>query len=128
MFKKSKVLISGALLCTFVFFAAGTYLIRPLWFDEALTVQNFALLPSVKSIYFNYTIPNNQLLYTMMLHFWIKLYPGIYAIDEWMRLLPLLLAGVTLLYTYRRFRVSFGSGVLSVVLITFCCAPPFLLH
>jgi hypothetical protein len=128
MFSKSKLLISGALVCTFVFFAAGSYLIRPLWFDEALTVQNFALLESIKSIYFNYTIPNNQLLYTMMLHFWIKLYPGFYAIDDWMRLLSLLLAGFTLFYTYRRFRVNFGSGVLSVVLITFCCAPPFLLH
>ena len=121
-------LICGILLCTLVFFAAGTYLVRPLWFDEALTVQNFALLESVKSIYFNYVIPNNQLLYTMLLHYWIKLYCGLGAIDDWMRLLSLLLAGVTMLYMYRRFRVTFGSGVMAVVLLSFCCAPPFLLH
>ena len=128
MFRNKKILIPGALLITLVFFVSGTYLVRPLWFDEALTIQNFALLPSVKSIYFNYTIPNNQLLYTVMLHFWIKLYSGVCAIDDWMRLLSLLLAGVTLLYTFRRFRVTYGSGVLAVVLISFCCAPPFLLH
>ena len=121
-------LICGILLCTLVFFVAGTYLVRPLWFDEALTVQNFALLESVKSIYFNYVIPNNQLLYTMLLHYWIKLYCGLGAIDDWMRLLSLLPAGVTMLYMYRRFRVTFGSGVMVVVLLAFCCAPPFLLH
>ena len=58
-----KSIISGVLLCTLVFFVSGTYLVRPLWFDEALTVQNFALLDSVQSIYLNYVIPNNQLLY-----------------------------------------------------------------
>ena len=125
---RTRSLIYGILLCTLVFFSAGTYLVRPLWFDEALTVQNFALLDSVESIYFNYVIPNNQILYTVMLHYWIKLYCGLGGIDEWMRLLSLLLAGVTMLYTYRRFRVTFGSGVMAVILITFCCAPPFLLH
>jgi hypothetical protein len=64
----------------------------------------------------------------MLLHFWIKLYSGMCAVDDWMRLLTLLLAGVTLIFTFRRFRVSFGSGVMAAVLITFCCAPPFLLH
>ena len=125
---RTRSLIYGILLCTLVFFSAGIYLVRPLWFDEALTVQNFALLDSVESIYFNYVIPNNQILYTVMLHYWIKLYCGLGGIDEWMRLLSLLLAGVTMLYTYRRFRVTFGSGVMAVILITFCCAPPFLLH
>lgn len=125
---RSRSLIYGILLCTLVFFAAGTYLVRPLWFDEALTVQNFALLDSIESIYFNYVIPNNQLLYTMLLHFWIKLYSGPGGIDDWMRLLSLLFGGITLLYMFRRFRVTFGSGVMAVTLITFCCAPPFLLH
>ena len=124
----SRSLVYGILLCTLVFFAAGSYLVRPLWFDEALTVQNFALLESLQSIYFNYVIPNNQLLYTMLLHGWIKLYCGLGGIDDWMRLLSLLLAGVTMLYTFRRFRVTFGSGVMTVVLLAFCCAPPFLLH
>ena len=123
-----KSIISGVLLCTLVFFVSGTYLVRPLWFDEALTVQNFALLDSVQSIYLNYVIPNNQLLYTMLLHFWIKIYPGLGNIDDWMRLLSLIAAAVTMLYAYRRFRTSYGSGVMVTVLITFCCAPPFLLH
>ena len=123
-----KNIISGILLCVLVFFAAGNYLLRPLWFDEALTVQNFALLDSLESIYFNYVIPNNQLLYTMMLHLWIKAAPPFCAFDDWMRLLSLLLGAVTMVYAYRRFRVPFGSGVMAAVLITFCCAPPFLLH
>lgn len=128
MLRNKKIIISGALLTALVFFVSGTYLVRPLWFDEALTIQNFALLDSVKSIYLNYVIPNNQLLYTMMLHCWIKLYQGFTGIDEWMRLLSLALAAVTMLYTFRRFRTAFGSGVMAVILITFCCAPPFLLH
>ena len=124
----SKIIVPGVLLCALIFFAAGNYLVRPLWFDEALTVQNFALLESIPAIYRNYVIPNNQLLYTMMLHIWIKLYGGFFAIDGWMRLLSLLLAAVTLVYTFRRFRVAYGTGVMAVILITFCLAPPFLLH
>ena len=89
MMFRSRSIIYGALLCALVFFTAGSYLLRPLWFDEALTVQNFALLDSVESIYFNYVIPNNQLLYTMLLHFWIKLYCNFGSIDSWMRLLSL---------------------------------------
>ena len=120
--------VPGILLCVLVFFISGTYLIRPLWFDEALTVQNFAVLESVERIYFNYVIPNNQLLYTMMLHWWIKFYNGTGSLEVWMRLLSIILGAATLFYTYRRFRVSMGTGVMAVILITFCCAPPFLLH
>ena len=126
--RQKNLLISGILLCILVFFTAGTYLVRPLWFDEALTVQNFAVMESIERIYFNYVIPNNQLLYTMMLHWWIKLYSGTGSFDCWMRLLSLLLAAITMLTVYRRFRIALGSGVTAVLLISFCCAPPFLLH
>lgn len=125
---KKTFIFPGVLLCALVFFVSGKYLLRPLWFDEALTLQNFALMESIEKIYFSYVIPNNQLLYTMLLHWWIKFYSGISDFAVWMRLLSLLLAVITLLYTFRRFRVSLGSGVMAVVLITFCCAPPFLLH
>ena len=123
-----KRIVSGALLCALVFFAAGSYLSRPLWFDEALTLQNFAFLDSVRSIFRNYVIPNNQLLYTVFLHYWVKLYAGFTAFDDWLRLLTLFFAAGTLLYTFRRFRTACGTGVLAVVLLTFCCSPPFLLH
>jgi len=64
----------------------------------------------------------------MALHLWLKLYTGLTAFDDWARLLPLLFACATVLYTFHRFRRSYGSGVLAVVLVSFCCAPPFLLH
>lgn len=50
---------------------------RQLWFDEALTVIEFASLPSLADIYRQYNIPNNHILYTMVLSVWAD---GCYAL------------------------------------------------
>ncbi|MBE6380167.1 MAG: hypothetical protein E7047_04490 [Lentisphaerae bacterium] len=40
---------------------------RELWFDEALTLMNFVIPMSAGGIYNNYAIPNNHIVYNMML-------------------------------------------------------------
>ena len=70
------------LICTL---SAEALLNRPLWFDEALTVLNFALLETPDKIYHSYIIPNNQIVHTILLHWWIKLFSF-----DFLRLLPLL--------------------------------------
>ncbi len=73
---------------------------RELWFDEALTLTNFMLPLKLEEIYFNYTIPNNQIVYTMLLKVWDMAYLGYIDIIAHWRLLSLagaLLAWVVVL-------------------------------
>ncbi len=51
----------------------SVYLYRPLWFDEALTIMNFAAGKSLHEIYGSYIIPNNQIIYTMLLSIWTEI-------------------------------------------------------
>ena len=62
---------------------------RELWFDEALTLTNFMLPLKLEEIYFNYTIPNNQIVYTMLLKVWDRAYLGYIDIIAHWRLLSL---------------------------------------
>lgn len=80
-------------------------LFRDLWFDEALTFLNFAMLPDVGTIYRNYTIPNNQILFTILLKYWSMWAPSFLRLDFFLRLLPLAFAGgaIWMVFLWRRF-------------------------
>lgn len=96
---------------------------RDLWFDEALTLLNFAFLPSFGKIYFSYVIPNNQILHTMLL----RLFAGAVPL-EFLRFLPALAGLGTLLLLYRLFRVRLGGMVLLPVLTAFALSLPFAIY
>ena len=96
--------------------AVSPYLMRQLWFDEALTVLNFGCMESPAAIYRSYVIPNNQLLFTMVIHYWLKLLPPRVPLDLWLRLPSLIFAVSLLLYMGRRFRRCCGALPLSVTL------------
>ncbi|MDD2478261.1 MAG: hypothetical protein PHS31_00050 [Victivallaceae bacterium] len=80
-------------------------LFRDLWFDEALTFLNFAMLPDIAAIYKNYVIPNNQILFTVFLKYWSFYDPGLMMPDLHMRLLSLIFAGSSLavIYSWHRY-------------------------
>lgn len=98
---------------------------RDLWFDEALTLLNFAFLPSCGEIYRNYVIPNNQIVHTMLVRFWAELAPGGVDFSWFLRLLPALTGLGLLAYFWGRFRVRLGRGVLLVLLVALAVSPPF---
>ena len=52
----------------------GIALGRELWFDEALTLLNFMLPLNMAEIYLTYPIPNNQIVFTLMLKLWDMFY------------------------------------------------------
>lgn len=108
--------------------AVSPYLLRQLWFDEALTVLNFACLDSAAEIYTNYVIPNNQLFFTMVIHGWLKLHLPFVPLDLWLRLPSLLCALALLIYLGRRFRRCCGTLPLAVVLTSLAISPPFLVY
>ena len=122
-------LIPPACVIGALFLYASAYLNRDLWFDEALTFLNFAQMDSPLEIYRNYVIPNNQILYTVVLHYWSMLLPE--GIDPvvWFRLLSFLFGGATLLLLYRLFRVRMGGGaILLPVLVALAVSVPFLIY
>ena len=98
---------------------------RDLWFDEALTLMNFAMLPSATEIYRQYVIPNNQILHTILLHMYLVLTPETLDFTFFLRLLPCLTALATLALLYGRFRVRFGSRVLLPLMTALAVSLPF---
>jgi len=68
--EKYKEAIAIAILAVAALTALMAGLDRPLWFDEAVSLMNFATLP-YSEIYTNYTIPNNHILFNMLLKSWL---------------------------------------------------------
>lgn len=116
-----KYTVIGVLL---LFLAASqSYLLRPFWFDESLTLLNFALQP-LEKIYFGYVIPNNHIGFTMLLRIWYLIMPQNVAPDVWCRLLPLAAAAGFLIFSYLKFKnFIFRLGVCCFVFTT-----PFLIY
>ena len=106
----------------------SSYLWRDLWFDEALTIQNFALLPSAATIYNAYVIPNNHIVYTVFLHWWLKLAPGFLPLDLWCRLLSVLIGGGTLAVLYYFFQKRIKPLPLFLALFALALSSPFLIY
>ena len=108
--------------------AVPAYLSRQLWFDEALTVLNFACLDSPERIYRAYVIPNNHILFSLVLHYWLEFQPPWCPVDLWLRLPSLLSAVVLLWYLGKRFRCMCGVFPLTVALTALAVSPPFLVY
>ncbi len=129
MARRVQKLIFPALFIGALFLFSSAYLNRDLWFDEALTYLNFALLDSPAQIYRSYIIPNNQILYTATLHYWIKLFPGYIDSVVWLRLFSFLIALLTLIQLHHCFRVRMGGRVILLpVLIALAVSVPFLIY
>ena len=100
---------------------------RDLWFDEALTLLDFALLPSIPAIWQAYVIPNNQLLHTALLHFWAPVAGALFPFNAGLRLLPLATTLVLVLVLWRGSARSCGWAALSLTLAAWIVSPPFAL-
>ena len=127
--RRLKKLLPPILILGAMFLFAPAYLNRDLWFDEALTFLDFAQRGSPLVIYRSYVIPNNQILYTIALHYWAQLLPP--GIDPvfWFRLLSFFSGIATLLLLYRLFRVRLAGGtILLPVLAAMAVSVPFLIY
>ena len=106
--------------------AAALVLGRELWFDEALTVTSFMLPFSPTEIYANYSIPNNQIVYTMALKLWHGLQNEPAPISFW-RLLSLVCAsGAMVLFVCLRRKLHDKTPWTAVIVLTaFAVSPVF---
>ena len=108
----------------FILFAAFSrnMLNRPLWFDEALTVLNFALLETPAKIYNSYIIPNNQIIHTIFLHWWIKLFSF-----DFLRLFPFICGFLSLFFLWQMRRKS-GNTAAFITLSALAISFPFAIY
>jgi uncharacterized membrane protein len=99
-------------------------LFRDLWFDEALTFLNFVMLPSAGDIYRSYVIPNNQILFSILLKYWLVFQPPGMATDFFMRLLPLLfgVGSLWMIYLWKRF---FSRRTVYLIMAALALSLPF---
>jgi len=101
---------------------------RDLWFDEALTVLQFANLPSAGAVYFSYVIPNNQIVHTLFLRFFLQTVPPDGPLVLWLRALPVFSALAAVLVMYFRFRNVCGKWCLAAVLAAWIMSPAFAIY
>ena len=102
------------------FICALGFILRPVWFDEALTFGLLMKRNTPSEIYFSYEIPNNHIVYSVILSLWIKtvrFFSEDYPL--WLLRIPSLAAGaVSLFLLYRvmlrraSLRTAFACAVL----------------
>lgn len=121
---KKNFLIAGAL-CIVVLYFTRDGIFRQLWFDEALTVMNFMALPGPVEIYHNYVIPNNHIVYTVLLKFWVYAYQPVVAFDVHLRLFSLVIALAAFAIMFVRWRKRCGTCPVALVCACFAFSLPF---
>ncbi len=100
---------------------------RPLWFDEAMTVMEFVMLPDVADIYWRYSIPNNHIVYNIFLRFWIDLCgPISYVIS--LRLFSVLTAFASIVLIMRLWSRRFSRETAVIACFCFVVSLPFAIY
>ncbi len=120
-----RLLIAAAAIgCAMLFFVRNA-LFRDLWFDEALTIREFMFLSGPWKIYSNYVIPNNQIVYTILLKCWNALYYPLIANDVYWRLFSLLCGILTVATIFCGWRKRFGVLAVAPILLALVGSLPF---
>ena len=95
---------------------------RELWFDEALTLLNFVLPLELGQIYFSYIIPNNQIVYSMLLKVWDLFYCGGVDIVVYWRLLSVVCAlGMLAVLTALRQKIDGRRSFPTFIVLSCMC-------
>jgi dolichyl-phosphate-mannose-protein mannosyltransferase len=129
--KRLKLLIflSSCLLCVMMFFLSASAMFRDLWFDEALTVTTYTSLPNIVRIYFNYLIPNNHIIYTIFLKYWIQIWMPIMGHNNFAYRLPSFIFGFTaLIFILIYWRRRLGTMPAFLTALCFTCSLPFAIY
>ncbi len=129
--KKNFALTAMAgVLCLSAAVVARDFLGRGIWFDEALTILEFAVWPdSLPGVYLNYSIPNNHILYSMLMRLWLDNVACFFSFSNPILRLPSLLCGMLFLLSslllWRRHCSAFSCFI---VLLAFSASPLFAIY
>ncbi|OGV33777.1 MAG: hypothetical protein A2020_11665 [Lentisphaerae bacterium GWF2_45_14] len=125
---RESLLTFGIILCAAVW-SASKNISRPLWFDEVITVTGFTLNLDFSQIYFKYNIPNNHILFTYLLKFFINAWSEFLSVFEWTFRLPSLALSIISLWTLYRFTRTRASRETALAAsLLFALSMPFAIY
>ena len=126
---KLLLLLASCLLCVMMFFLSAFALFRDMWFDEALTITTYTTLPNVIRIYFNYLIPNNHIVYTIFLKYWVEVWKPIMGYATISYRLPSFIFGfATLITILTCWQKRLGNWPAFLTALCFSCSLPFAIY
>lgn len=107
-----------------------SYIAKPLWFDEAYTVLNYANKP-FRTIVTDYTLPNNHFGFTLILHLWSLLIgdTAMFRLDTAVLRIPslaLATAGAIAYFLFARRAVSSDPLVAAIATFFYAAQPQVL--
>ena len=128
--KKLKIITALFLIPVFtMLFFSSAAMFRDAWFDESITILNFMLLPNPAKIYTSYFIPNNQILFTIILKYWIELYSSLSVPATYAFRLPSFICGLGVLWVISfRWRKRLGTPAAMTAALTLSCSIPFIIY
>ena len=101
---------------------------RPFWYDEALSIINFALL-SYSQVYTEYCIANNHIFFTYLLKFWIDnttFFPSVCEMR--FRILSFLISMIVLLVIYKVLKKHFRFYTAFLITLSFAVSNTFVIY
>ena len=126
LLKQRGIYVFCALFLCFAF----RYYSRDFWFDECLTLDLIFYCPDTLTVYQTYDIPNNHIVFSILLRFWIlflgKCLPDLYLML--FRLLPMVCACGAAVWIFRTLQRKFSAYCAWCVALCFCMTPPFLIY
>lgn len=126
--KKYKNLIATLLLFVSSFLILELSLCRPFWCDESLTIMEFVMWPYVQ-IYTNYSIPNNHILFNMLLRLWLDTGGHLFAVSEIpFRFLSLIFSLAVICFMFHFWRKHFGFKISFLITLCFAVSTPFIIY
>ncbi|MFA7230944.1 MAG: hypothetical protein WC071_06710 [Victivallaceae bacterium] len=120
--------IALAIICCVAVYFIQDAIFRDLWFDEALTIINFMQLPNPLAIYRNYVIPNNQIVYTILLKGWDCLYPQSMSVELFWRLFSVVTGLSVLTLMLMLWQKKCGLTAIFPVATAFAASIPFMIY
>ncbi len=104
---------------------ALNYMVGDLWYDELITIYDFAAKSSWQEVVFTYSAPNNHILFTLLLRAWMAA-TGSSTHELVIRLPSLCIAVGTLVVTYRGCRRLYPERPAELLVLIVALSPVFL--
>ena len=122
--RRSTFLLALGLICLVAFLNALGSIGRPFWMDEAITIMSFTTRPTLLSTYLSYYIPNNHIVYTMILSLLMDFTEGAGLNYGALLRLPSLLfglGGIALVFLVAVRRGSLNAGIALAAFLAMSC-------
>ena len=104
------------------------YCYRPFWWDESITLVDFAQLPFIE-IYKQYAIANNHIGYTILLKFWDIISGNLFIEPELhYRILSILIGLSTLIALFNLIKKIYTRNTAFFITLMFAVSQPFAIY